>query len=186
MAKAVNQNTYFGTNFLNELSTRPEVEKTESGLMYKVTSEGDGLPPYKDSLVYVRYEMKAIDCQTQRNDRPCVGCTVIDIGSFMGAQLMHLMEGFQEVLPMIGQGGSVEVYLPYEKGYGSKARVYGMSGAGENGKIKKVGKGMVTIWSLHLTSVLAPPEEPEATEEKPAETDADNENRINPGQFAEM
>jgi len=192
--KAAEQNTYFGTKFLNELKGRPEVLQTESGVMYKVTNDGDGPAPLQDSIVYVRYEMKAIDCKTQRNDNPCIGGTRIDLGSFMGGQLQDLMEGFREVLPLINQGGAVEVYLPYEKGYGSKAKQYGMSGPGDHGKIKKVGRGMVTVWNLHLSTVMAPPELEEdassdATEEEMKEkvdADADPENRINPGNFAEM
>ncbi len=130
---AVNQAK--GEEFLAEKFNESGVEKSESGLLYKIIEKGDTslVATPKDS-VWVNYTGTLIDG------------TEFDSNKNAGEPVMfmpdNVVPGFKEGLQLIGQGGKIILYIPSELGYGE----YGPRGIEPNStlifevEVTKVGK----------------------------------------------
>lgn len=99
-----------GQEFLAQNAHAEGVQVTESGLQYKVLSEGTGDKPSLDSPVQVYYEGRTIDGNIfdsnygQETPMPCVPGQMI--------------KGFGEALTLMPVGSEWEIYIPAELGYG--------------------------------------------------------------------
>ncbi len=90
-----------------------DVQKTESGLHYIVTTEGDGNFPDINSTVKVSYKGYLTDN------------SVFDANPNSEFPLANVIEGWQEGIPKFSRGGSGILLIPSKLGYGS-------SGAGSS------------------------------------------------------
>ncbi|SFC30808.1 FKBP-type peptidyl-prolyl cis-trans isomerase FklB [Marinospirillum celere] len=104
------ENLARGQEFLEENATKEGVEVTESGLQYRVISQGDGEIPSSSSTVKVHYEGSLIDG------------TVFDSsyqrGEPVSFQVNQVIQGWQEALQLMPAGSEWELYIPAELAYG--------------------------------------------------------------------
>lgn len=127
------KNMEAGEAFLKENKTKPGVKTTESGLQYKVITEGTGPHPKATDKVTVHYKGTLIDG------------TEFD-SSFKRGQpatfpVNGVIPGWQEAIPMMKVGGKWELYIPSNLAYGSR-------GAG-----KQIGPNSVLIFEVELLSL---------------------------------
>ena len=105
-----------GEKFLAENKTKEGVVTTESGLQYKVLTEGSGAKPTEADRVKVHYTGKLLDgtvfdSSVQRGEPATFGVT-------------QVIRGWQEVLQLMPAGSKYQVWIPSELAYGA-------SGAGQ-------------------------------------------------------
>ncbi len=104
-----------GQKWLEENSTKPGIQKTASGLQYKIIQEGSGASPSANDRVSVKYTGKLIDG------------TVFDSTDQGGGQPRQFMvggviKGWSEALQMMKKGAKWELYIPSELAYGERAQ----------------------------------------------------------------
>ena len=105
-----------GEKFLSENKTKEGVVTTESGLQYKVLTEGSGAKPTEADQVKVHYTGKLLDgtvfdSSIQRGEPATFGVT-------------QVIRGWQEVLQLMPVGAKYQVWIP-------SGLAYGASGAGQ-------------------------------------------------------
>lgn len=86
-------------------------QRTESGLHYIITNEGDGNHPASNDAVTVMYVGQLLDG------------TIFDrtqAGQSRTFPLTNLIKGWQEGIPLLSKGGSGKFFLPSELGYGNR------------------------------------------------------------------
>ncbi|MFT4682529.1 MAG: FKBP-type peptidyl-prolyl cis-trans isomerase FkpA [Flavobacteriales bacterium] len=101
-----------GIDFLTENESKEGVQVTESGLQYKILTEGEGAYPVAADEVTVNYEGRLVDG------------TIFDSSYKRGTPatfgLSQVIPGWTEGLQLLQPGGKVELYIPQELGYGSR------------------------------------------------------------------
>ncbi len=100
--------------FLNKNKAEKGVSVTESGLQYKVITEGNGPKPLKEDKVKVHYTGKLIDG------------TVFDSSVERGEPTVfaanQVIPGWTEALTMMPVGSKWELVIPSSLGYGPRAQ----------------------------------------------------------------
>jgi len=99
-------------SWLDDNATKDGVSTTESGLQYKVLTEGEGKTPSATSQVTVHYEGKLItgdifDSSYKRGE-------TIQFG------LNQVIPGWTEGLQLMKEGSTYELCIPYSIGYGER------------------------------------------------------------------
>jgi len=101
-----------GEAFLAENADKENVTTTDSGLQYRVTDEGSGEKPKASDEVTVHYEGRLLDG------------TVFDSSYERGEpakfQVGQVIEGWQEALMLMSEGGTWEVWIPSDLAYGAQ------------------------------------------------------------------
>jgi FKBP-type peptidyl-prolyl cis-trans isomerase len=97
-----------GEAFLAEKQKEPGVQKTASGLLYKIITQGDNVRANSDSAVNVSYEVRSIDGTVLENTQ----------GKEESLYLGMLQPGFIEAIKLVGQGGEAIAYIPSDLAYG--------------------------------------------------------------------
>ena len=92
--------------FLEEKSKEAGVQKTASGLLYKVIKEGKGEKPTATSNVKINYKGTLIDGKQFDANKN----TTMNVG--------QVVPGFREALMLMTPGSTYQVYIPAELGYG--------------------------------------------------------------------
>ena len=100
------QNKAAGENFLKQHRTVEGVVTTESGLQYKMITEGAGATPTDDDNVIVRYTTKLLDGTTTFESE----FTTVPIGSFI--------PGIIELLKLMKVGEKCTAWVPSDLAYG--------------------------------------------------------------------
>lgn len=99
--------------FLTENASKEGVQTTESGLQYKVITEGSGETIKEDQTIKLHYEGTLIDGtvfdSSYERDEPA---------QFNGTN--GLVKGFKEALELMKVGSKYEVYIPQDLGYGAQ------------------------------------------------------------------
>lgn len=96
-----------GEAFLAAKSKEAGVQKTASGLLYKVVKEGKGEKPAENQNVTVSYKGTMIDG------------TQFDANEKVSMIVGQLVPGFNEALMLMTPGSKYEVYIPSELAYGT-------------------------------------------------------------------
>ena len=100
--------------FFEELALDTEVQKSESGLYYKILEPGVDEKPTMEDFVLVHYKGTLIDGtqfdSSYDRDKPAK------------FPLNGVVPGFGEGLTKIGSGGKIILYIPSELGYGDSPR----------------------------------------------------------------
>ncbi|MBQ5579253.1 MAG: FKBP-type peptidyl-prolyl cis-trans isomerase [Prevotella sp.] len=113
--KKAQQAEYIAKNqaWLKENATKEGVKTTESGLQYKIITQGTGAIPTKTDKVVVKYEGKMIDG------------TVFDSSYKRNPQTSsfrcdQVIKGWTEALTMMPVGSKWELYIPENLAYGER------------------------------------------------------------------
>lgn len=127
------ENKATGGKFLQENASSEGVKVTESGLQYKVLSEGAGVKPTLEDTVKVNYEGKLLDD------------TVFDSSYKRGQPvtfpLNSVIEGWKEGLQLMPVGSKYRLFIPAEMAYGER-------GAGN-----VIGPNAVLVFDVELLGI---------------------------------
>jgi len=122
-----------GDKFLADNKSKPGVKTLDSGIQYKVITEGKGNKPSLESSVVAHYRGTLIDG------------TEFDSSYKRGEPatfpLNGVIKGWQEVLPLMAVGSKWQVWIPSDLGYGS-------GGAGAN-----IGPNETLIFEIELLEI---------------------------------
>lgn len=112
LAEKYADNKAAGEKFLAENKTKEGIHTTESGLQYKVITEGKGEIPTAESKVKVNYKGTLIDGtefdSSYKRNEPT---------TFRADQVI---KGWTEALTLMPVGSKWELYIPQELAYGSR------------------------------------------------------------------
>ena len=100
------KNAAEGKKFLEEKSKEAGVQKTASGLLYKVIKEGKGEKPTATNNVKINNKGTIIDGKQFDANKN----TTMNVG--------QVVPGFREALMLMTPGSTYQVYIPAELGYG--------------------------------------------------------------------
>lgn len=100
------------TAFFTENKTKEGVVETESGLQYKIITEGDGISPEPTDTVEVHYKGTLLD-GTQFDSS-------YERGETTKFPLNQVIKGWSEGLTYAKEGGKIEIYVPSNLGYGQR------------------------------------------------------------------
>ena len=94
----------------NVEKTTPNVKKTESGLLYDILEPGNGKKPTSlEDKVKVNYRGELKD-----------GTEFDKSTSPIEFKLNQVIKGWGEGMQLIGEGGKIKLWIPYELGYGEQ------------------------------------------------------------------
>lgn len=99
-----------GEKFLAENEKKEGVQKTASGLQYKVITEGTGAKPKAADTVTVHYEGKLIDGK--------VFDSSYERGEPVSFRLNEVIKGWTEGVQLMNTGSKYELYIPSDLAYG--------------------------------------------------------------------
>lgn len=134
MVKRPAENAAASTAWLEKTAKKSGVQKTESGLLYKVTKEGDNSLKAKDArdVVKVHYtgrtrDGKVFDTSLFKNrskeqqemikkQRP----DDFDKDEPVEFPLNRVIPGWTEGLQLVGKGGTITLWIPAELAYGAR------------------------------------------------------------------
>ncbi len=105
-------------DFFSKIASQPNVQKTESGLYYIINNPGAETKIAVDDDLYVHYKGTLPD-GTEFD-------STSEDGPSANFSLKGVIEGWKEGLQLIGDGGSIKLYIPSALGYGE----YGQPNAG--------------------------------------------------------
>lgn len=142
MKKASEQNVTAGKAFLEKFKKEKDVKVTESGLAYKVITEGTGPSPKETDTVEVHYHGALID--------GTVFDSSVDRKKTAKFPLNAVIKGWTEGLQLMKEGGKTQFVIPSELAYG------------ENGAPPKIGGGSTLIFDVELIKVGAVEDAPES------------------------
>lgn len=99
--------------FLSENAQKEGVETTESGLQYKVLTQGTGSCPAIDDVVEVNYELSLMDGTVVES--------TYSYGQTAQFGLTGVISGFAEGLMLMPVGSTYQLFIHPDLGYGSNA-----------------------------------------------------------------
>jgi len=102
-----------GIEFLAENGKKAGVTTTESGLQYRVITEGKGAKPAVTDKVKVHYEGHLIDGSEFDSS--------IKRGEPISFHLNRVIKGWTEGLQLMNEGGKYELVIPSDLAYGDRA-----------------------------------------------------------------
>ncbi len=110
--KAKHPNEIAGEKHLEETKAKKGFESIESGLVYKVTKEGDGKKPTANSFVTVHYVGKLLDGTVFDSSR--------DRGQPTSFPLNQVIPGWTEGVQLMKTGSTYEFHIPHNLAYGER------------------------------------------------------------------
>ncbi|MCB1043552.1 MAG: FKBP-type peptidyl-prolyl cis-trans isomerase [Acidobacteria bacterium] len=122
-----------GTAFLEKNKTAEGVKVTESGLQYKINSEGTGKKPKETDRVKVHYTGKLID--------GTVFDSSVERGTPAEFAVNGVIKGWVEGLQLMNEGAKYTFYIPSDLAYGER-------GAGA-----KIGPDAMLIFDVELIEI---------------------------------
>lgn len=123
-----------GEKFLAANARKSGVKKTSSGLQYKVLKEGKGRSPKPSDIVEVNYRGTLLNGtefdSSAKHGKPAV------------FPLNRVIQGWQEALPMMKEGGKWQIYVPSQLAYGESGTRDG-----------KIGPNATLIFDIELLDI---------------------------------
>jgi FKBP-type peptidyl-prolyl cis-trans isomerase len=101
-----------GKEFLEKNKAKEGVVTLESGVQYKIITEGTGVLPVGKDTVEVNYKGTLVD-GTEFDSS-------YKRGEAVKFPLNQVIPGWSEGLSYCKEGGKIEIYIPAEKGYGER------------------------------------------------------------------
>lgn len=117
-----------------EVLKQEGVELLPSGLAYRILEPGNEVKPAATDTVRVHYTGKLIDGKIFDTS---------DGGGPFTSRLDEVIEGWTQGVPLIGEGGSMKLYIPAKLGYGD-------AGSGQ------IPPGATLIFDVELLEVIKP------------------------------
>lgn len=151
-AEAATKNQEEATKLLADNKAKEGVKVTDSGLQYRVITEGSGKKPAATDTVKVHYKGTLADGSTFDSS--------YDRGQPAEFPLNAVIKGWTEGLQLMPVGSKYEFVIPAELAYGAQ-------GPGN------IGPNRALVFEVELLDVKAPEAKPEAATAKPA-ADASN------------
>jgi FKBP-type peptidyl-prolyl cis-trans isomerase len=145
-AEMAKKNEEAGKKYREEFKKKAGVKETKSGILYRVIKPGTGKQPTVADTVTTHYVGKLIDGKEFDSS--------VKRGQPATFPLNGVIPGWQEIVPMMKEGGKWEVVIP-------PAMAYGARGAG-----KVIGPNATLSFELELIKVEAPKPD-EKTEKAP-------------------
>ncbi len=105
------KNIEAGEKFLAENKGKEDVQVTESGLQYKVITEGSGKKPAVTDTVETHYEGKTLDGK--------IFDSSYQRGETTTFPLNGVIKGWTEALQLMSEGSKYELYIPHGLAYGA-------------------------------------------------------------------
>jgi FKBP-type peptidyl-prolyl cis-trans isomerase FklB len=127
------ENRKRGEAYLAENRRKPGVKTLDSGVQYKVIKEGSGKSPKPTDTVSVHYRGTLIDGTEFDSSYKHGGPATFPVKG--------VIPGWQQVLPLMKEGGKLEVAIP-------SAVAYGESGAG-----RAIGPNETLLFEIELIAV---------------------------------
>jgi len=161
MAEA-QENQAKGAAFLEENASKEGVETTGSGLQYKIVEQGEGQPPAVGDEVTVHYHGELIDGTVFDSSKqpPQPGREPGPATFTLG----QVIEGWNEGLGLIGEGGKVRLFIPPDLAYGQRGSRPGPGGE------QAIGPNETLVFDVELLEINRAESEDSP---EPAETDAE-------------
>ena len=103
-----------GDAFLAGKFGEADVEKSESGLLYKIIEEGNEVRAEGKDTVWVNYTGTLID-GTQFDSNA-------ESGEPVRMFIDRVVPGFGEGLQLVGEGGKIDLFIPADLGYGERGQ----------------------------------------------------------------
>lgn len=100
-----------GTAYISEIAQLDGVQKSASGLYYKIETQGEGESAADADSVQVHYHGTLTD--------GTVFDSSVDRGEPATFPVGGVIPGFKEGLQLLGKGGKATLYIPSEIGYGN-------------------------------------------------------------------
>ena len=98
--------------FWKKINAEADIQKSPSGLAYKIIEAGVAPLPKADSQVVIKYTGKLIDGTVfDTSDRAPAGTATFGVGD--------VIPGFAEGLQKVGKGGKATLYIPADLAYGA-------------------------------------------------------------------
>lgn len=110
LEKDIKINTAKGEAFAAKFASEPNVKKTESGLLYRVTKEGTGEAPKNSDTVVVNYKGTLVDGKEFDNS--------YTRGEPLSFRLDGVIPGWTEGLRYVKKGGAITLVIPPTLAYG--------------------------------------------------------------------
>ena len=111
--KVAQENAQKGAKYIEEqMKADPELKKTKSGLVYKITEPGEGKQFTEADNVTVHYTGKHIDGSTFDSS--------VDRGEPATFPVTGVVPGFKEMLMMMRPGAKAHCIIPGNLGYGEQ------------------------------------------------------------------
>lgn len=102
------------TKFMNENKTKDGVQSSESGLQYKIENPGNAeVMATAQDTVEVHYVGTLLDGTKFDSS--------YDRGETAKFPLNRVIKGWTEGMQLVGEGGKITLWVPYELGYGPRA-----------------------------------------------------------------
>ncbi len=105
--------------FLEEIDKQPGVQKSESGLRYKIIEKGGDVVPNLKNTVVAKYKGTLIDGRVFDSTEKQGGAPA-EFPLTMPDGTPAVIEGWREGLQKIGKGGKIMLYIPHELAYGTQ------------------------------------------------------------------
>ena len=116
--RKANEAMMASAKWLNEIEKQEGVNKTESGLLYRIDREGNDVFATEDTdVVEVNYEGKTRDGK--------IFDSSYERGESISFGLNQVIKGWTEGMKLVGEGGQITLWIPSELAYGAR-------GAGED------------------------------------------------------
>jgi len=137
----VQKNRKAAEEFLKANKAKEGVVETKSGLQYKVVKKGQGTKPTPTDTVKVQYkgtllDGKEFDSSYKRNE-PAV------------FQVNQVIAGWQEAMPLMETGSTLELYIPPDLAYGDR------------GAPPVIEPGSMLVFQVELLEIQPPAKEKE-------------------------
>jgi FKBP-type peptidyl-prolyl cis-trans isomerase FklB len=144
MAEA-QENQARGIAFLKENALKEGVETTESGLQYQILEAGEGQPPTMGDQVTVHYHGELLDGTVfdSSKEPPQPGREPGPATFTLG----EVIEGWNEGLGLIGEGGKVRLFIPPDLAYGQRGSRPGPGGE------QAIGPNQTLVFDVELLEV---------------------------------
>ena len=122
--------------YLLQNKTKDGIQTTASGLQYRIVYEGNvyDVRPNSTSSVVVDYSLSLING------------AVVDKSTNASLSLSSCIKGFVEGLKKIHVHGDIELYIPWDLGYGA-------DGSGTEGSSIYIPPYSTLVYRIHLSSV---------------------------------
>ncbi len=133
------ENIKIGEEFLAENATKEGVNTTDSGLQYKVITEGAGPSPAATDIVKVHYEGRLLD--------GTVFDSSYERGEPIEFALNRVIPGWTEGLQLMNVGAKYQLYIPSGLAYGKR------------GSAPKIGSNETLIFDVELLEFKAESEQ---------------------------
>jgi len=108
----IDEKVQAGVAFLEAKKAKPGVQTTESGLQYRVITEGDGARPGPTDRVRVHYRGTTVDGQEFDSSHKR--------GEPAEFALNRVIRGWGEGLQLMKEGAKYELFIPYQLAYGRR------------------------------------------------------------------